>query len=276
MNQSGKIENVSDTALWVAIYRARESTKPNALFHDPFASVLAGEKGEKIARRIPFAPVIEWILVLRTVAIDRLILSSIQKGVDTVLNLGAGLDTRPYRLSLPSNLRWIEVDLPSIIDLKNQKLHHEKPKCQLERMAFDLSHHNERRELFKTISQESKRVLVITEGVILYLSNDEVESLARDLSALPNFQFWIQDYRMGGYGKWFPKPLRKFYFKDAPFQFAPENWFSFFEKVGWSPDQVVTVYEESKRLHRPMPMKYLFGLLQFMQKSAGYVLFKRN
>jgi O-methyltransferase involved in polyketide biosynthesis len=42
------IENVSDTARWVAVYRAMETARPDALFHDPYAARLAGEKGEAI------------------------------------------------------------------------------------------------------------------------------------------------------------------------------------------------------------------------------------
>lgn len=57
-----------------------------------------------------------WVLTIRTVAIDRLIVMAIENGVDTVINLGAGLDTRPYRMKLPSLLRWIEVDFPHMID----------------------------------------------------------------------------------------------------------------------------------------------------------------
>ncbi len=41
------IRNVSDTALWVAMYRAMESERADALFYDPYARVLAGERGEE-------------------------------------------------------------------------------------------------------------------------------------------------------------------------------------------------------------------------------------
>src|SRR5713226_7063171 len=48
------IRNISDTARWVAVYRARESERPDALFKDTFARKLAGQRGEEIARRLPF------------------------------------------------------------------------------------------------------------------------------------------------------------------------------------------------------------------------------
>ena len=46
------IRNVSDTARWVAFYRAMESERPDAVFRDPFARRLAGERGEAIVRTV--------------------------------------------------------------------------------------------------------------------------------------------------------------------------------------------------------------------------------
>jgi len=37
-----------------------------------------------------------------------------------VVNLAAGLDARPYRMSLPASLQWIEVDLPEILAYKEK------------------------------------------------------------------------------------------------------------------------------------------------------------
>lgn len=42
------IENISDTALWVAYYRAMETERPDAHFHDPYARMLAGERGKPL------------------------------------------------------------------------------------------------------------------------------------------------------------------------------------------------------------------------------------
>src|SRR5437870_3321856 len=142
------IRNISDTALWVAVYRARESERSDAAFRDPFARKLAGERGEQIAKSHSFMEKTSWSIVARTHLIDRFIEQEVAAGADTVLNLAAGLDTRPYRLNLPSSLRWVEVDLPDLLTYKDQVLGGEKPVCRLERVAFDLSDAAARRSLF--------------------------------------------------------------------------------------------------------------------------------
>src|SRR5262245_39319823 len=104
------IHHVSDTSLWVAYYRAEESDRPDALFHDPLARRLVGERGQAIAKSMEsVGRFTRWTVVIRTLLIDRFIDDLVHReGVDTVINLGAGLDTRPYRMKLPSELRWIE------------------------------------------------------------------------------------------------------------------------------------------------------------------------
>lgn len=119
--------DVSDTAVWVALFRARESSRPDALFVDPFAAKLAGERGFAMAASTAGSPQTSWSVAIRTVVIDELVREAVASGVDAVLCLGAGLDARPYRLTLPSNLRWIEVDFPHIIAIKNQRLSDDTP-----------------------------------------------------------------------------------------------------------------------------------------------------
>ena len=46
MTADSRIENISDTARWVALYRAIESERPDAHFRDPYARRLLGEGGE--------------------------------------------------------------------------------------------------------------------------------------------------------------------------------------------------------------------------------------
>jgi methyltransferase (TIGR00027 family) len=116
MNQV--IGNVSDTAFMVAGFRAMETERPDAPFRDPLAAKLSGEHGRTILTTVPRRFVGAWSVVIRTVIIDALIQEAVAQGVDTILNLGAGLDTRPYGMDLPPALRGIEVDFPHVIELK--------------------------------------------------------------------------------------------------------------------------------------------------------------
>src|SRR5215471_8213104 len=120
------IRNISDTALWVAVYRARENERPDAVVRDPLARRLAGERGEQIARSMAFGDKHSWSYVARTWRVDRMIEAQVNSGVDMVINLAAGLDARPYCMDLPASLKWVEVDLPPMIDYKSEILRAEK------------------------------------------------------------------------------------------------------------------------------------------------------
>src|ERR1041385_7435632 len=133
------IRNISDTARWVAIYRARETERTDAVFRDQFARRLAGERGEQIAASMSFAEKNSWPFVARTWLIDQVISSQVKLGTDMVVNLAAGLDARPYRMNLPGSLHWIEVDLPEILAYKEDVLRNETPFCQVERVRMDFS-----------------------------------------------------------------------------------------------------------------------------------------
>src|SRR4051812_36718837 len=117
-----QIDDVSDTALWVAAYRAAESERVDALFRDALAGRLAGERGRALAATMPGGAQFSWSIVVRTRVIDRYVSDAVAAGYDAVVNIGAGLDTRPYRLALPASLQWFEIDLPSMVSYKNAAL----------------------------------------------------------------------------------------------------------------------------------------------------------
>jgi methyltransferase (TIGR00027 family) len=133
------ITHVSDTARWTALYRATESARPDALFNDPLAERLAGEQGRAIVANTSLTSRNDWWLIARTKIIDDAILAAIANGCDRVLNLAAGLDTRPYRLDLPADFPWVEADLPQLLADKTQLLADQTPRCRLTRVAVDLS-----------------------------------------------------------------------------------------------------------------------------------------
>jgi len=281
------IENISDTARWVAFYRALESERRDAHFRDPYARRLAGERGEAIVKAMPQGRAWGWPMVVRTAVMDELIRRTIQRdGAGVVLNLAAGLDARPYRLPLPEPLRWIDVDLPDILAYKCGVLEGERPACRYESAAVDLRDPAPRRELFARAGALGPPVLVLSEGLLVYLAPDEVRSLAADLHREPALRWWLIDLasprllamiqrRWGG-------PLAA---GNAPFRFAPAEGTAFFAPLGWREAEFRSTWDESLRLKRSVPLAWAWDLLSRLgparrreesRRMSGIVLLERT
>jgi len=260
------IRNISDTALWVAVFRARESERQDALFKDPFARKLAGERGEQIAKGMQAGLRYEWPYTARTVRFDQIITEQIKQGTDMVVNLAAGLDTRPYRMGLPSSLQWIEVDFPAMIDYKKEILAEEKPRCVLERVPLDLSDVNGRRALFQRLGRNARKVLVVTEGLLVYLTRDEVSALGRDLAAQTSFRDWAIDLCSPGLLKMLQKNLGALSEAGSPLKFGPEEGPEFFLPSGW---KAVDVYSMLKTAAKIKRLPFFLWLMSFLPESNG-------
>src|SRR3989454_8670751 len=153
------ISSVSDTARWVAMYRAMESERSDALFHDRYARRLAGPTGEQILASMPQGRRWAWPMIVRTAVMDEIIMRLVtEQGVDTVLNLAAGLDARAYRLDLSSRLHWIDVDLEGILAYKEAALAGEQPRCRVEFAHADLTNQTARRALFQRVGAQAKQI----------------------------------------------------------------------------------------------------------------------
>ena len=256
------IHNISDTARWVAVYRARESQRPDAVFRDPFAQRLAGERGQQIAASMPFAERSSFSFIARTWLIDQLITEQLRAGVEMVVNLAAGLDARPYRMDLPRSLQWVEVDLPEILAYKEEVLRDEKPVCALEQVRLDLSNAEARRELFSRLGQRAKRVLVVTEGLLVYLTAEEAAALGSDLAAQPAFRHWIIDLVSPALLKMLARkmcaPLDQ---AGIPLKFAPQTGPEFFNRCGWKPEQVHSIMHAAAKIKRLPLLLRLIALI---------------
>ena len=230
------VRNVSDTARWVAYFRAHESERPDALFRDPFAARLAGERGFAIANTLPEGNNNEWAWVARTYLFDKFLSAEIEQGTDLVVNLAAGLDARPYRMGLPASLRWVEVDFPEIISYKEEMLTGEAPKCQLERVALDLSNEAARTGLFADLNRRAQRIVVLTEGLLIYFASEQVASLAEDLAAESHFERWVIDLASPGQLRLMQRTSgAQLSEAGAAFKFGPSEGPMFFAPHGWKP-----------------------------------------
>ena len=280
------ITHISDTARWVALYRALESERPDAHFHDPHARRLAGDRANAIVRGMPAFRSGTWPMVVRTCVFDELVLRAVRdEGFDTVVNLAAGLDARPWRLDLPAATRWFDVDLPDILAYKREALAGETARCDYAAEALDLRDAPARRALFERIGRESRRTVVLTEGLLVYLTEADVASLATDLHYPRSFRWWVIDLVN-------PKLLRMLRRRwaktlaegDATLQFGPAEGPRFFEPYGWKEREFRSTWDEAHRLRRQMRMAWLFRLLartasaerrREISRMGGIVLMER-
>lgn len=233
------------------MYRARETERPDALFRDPWARRLAGERGRGISDAAARDDKSEWSLVVRTHLFDELIMQAVNGGADMIVNLAAGLDARPYRLPLPPGLLWVEADLPELLSYKKKVLAGEAPRCALERTALDLTDREARRALFESIAARAARPVIVSEGLLVYLASDDVVSLARDLAAVPVFRRWILDVVSPGLmrlmDRHFGAELAR---TGSALRFAPEEGVRFFEPHGWRAVSVRSLLKTGAKVRR--------------------------
>lgn len=264
------VEHVSDTAILTALGRAIESERPDALFKDSLARSLAGERGERLLALTPNIDSLAIAIAVRTYVFDELILKAVSQGeINTVLNLGAGLDTRPYRLPLPSSLRWIDCDLPGILSYKYDTLSNIHPNCTLEYVPLNITDARARRTIFQQINQSARSVLVVSEGLLIYLKPIQVTAIAIDLREQKRFLWWLTDLSS-------PNGLQllaRFLGADSQssqvkVEFAPEEGIEFFHNFGWRKIELRFLVDEALRLKRINLSEELMARLPFKDAQS--------
>ncbi len=262
------MKNISETAYLVAMYRALETERKDALFQDFLARRLAGGLGEILVEVIGEKQKVTSTIAIRTKIIDELIVQIVEsENIDLVVNIAAGLDTRPYRLSLPSSLRWIEIDLPEILWYKEKQLKYEQSVCSLELIHLDISDIVSRKAIFSDINKLGTQVLIITEGLLSYLSEAQVASLTIDLFEQTNFNWWlfelVSPLALEHYDWNYTEKIFNQYFAggNQTLLFAPESGENFFQEYGWNITEVKSVWKESIRLKRGVRLATLFDSL---------------
>lgn len=277
------------TAYLTALYRAIESERRDALFHDPYARLLAGKKGEQIEETWPHVQQEVGMNAVRTKIYDTMILNLIRKHqIDTVISLGAGLDSRPYRLDLPAELRWIEVDFARLQAYKQKKLADVEPACRLEYVSLDICNTASRQEFLARVGRDSQHAIVLTEGLISYLAPKQVSAITQELHEHASFRWWITDYlpaymTVGGEERLRSVPSLNGEF----FQFVPADGVRFFEKQGWVLRKHHAQLTSLRKMKRDVRLGWVLRLLSWLsyitsddrksyRHTGGFVLFENK
>jgi O-methyltransferase involved in polyketide biosynthesis len=152
-----------------------------------------------------------------------------------------------------------------VIELKEARLVDERPSCRLDHIKLDLTDRSSRKALLPKASAHAAKILVLTEGVVPYLADGDVAELADDLRQVEKVRYWIIDY-FSPEAIRFGQKMRARFMRNAPFRFAPKDWFGFFDRRGWKPTEIRYIADEAERLGRPIPLPLL---LKVWVKLAG-------
>lgn len=132
---------------------------------------------------------------IRASLIDKEVQAFINKNPDAVvIQLGVGLDSRYERLGKPAVTHWFDLDLPESIALRKHFFEETDTYSLLEGSLFDLSWVNE-------VVKYNKPILIITEGVLMYYSREEIKSFFEELSkkiGVATFVFDMLAYALVG------------------------------------------------------------------------------
>ncbi|MFE3443227.1 SAM-dependent methyltransferase [Nocardia sp. NPDC059180] len=190
---------VAMTAIGVALIRVQESRRPDRLYDDPLAEVFveAARPSFDDNRWARFEALADQFFEGRSVAVklvDDHVLEAVAAGCEQIVLLGAGLDTRAFRLELPAGIGFFEIDLPELFAFKEPVLaaQQARPACERRVVAADLSG-EWARALRASGFRAELPTLWIDEGVLGYLSREHAYDVAvtvTDLSA-PGSRFGI-------------------------------------------------------------------------------------
>ena len=92
----------------------------------------------------------------------------------TVIHLGCGLDSRCLRVN-NNNIRWYDIDFKSVIDLRKKFYEETKNYKMIGKSVTDLSWLDE-------IDLDNQSVLIIAEGLTMYLSEQELQHLLKGIN----------------------------------------------------------------------------------------------
>jgi methyltransferase (TIGR00027 family) len=186
------------SARMVAANRALETTRPHPLYRDPLAHVLAGNEGWAVwegLRRSSWPGYWHGPDPYLTISIrffDDSLTEAVRKAaIDQVVIVGAGMDTRAFRIEWPSNLQFYEVDIAEMFEHKEPVLHRlaAQPTCQRHTIVTNASG-SLKRALRRAGFDPARKAAFLVER-IQYLQPEHAERTLREISALASEGSWI-------------------------------------------------------------------------------------
>lgn len=251
---------VGVTAIGVAAMRAIESARPDHLFEDPLAGAFVVGAGWEPpdpatiepSRRNRLGTMAAWVTA-RTRFLDELLLDAASEGIRQVVLLGAGLDSRAFRLPWPDGVRLFELDTAEMLGFKERVLAENGAQPACERIVIEIDLRDDWPGALRAAGFDpAAPVAWVIEGLLVYLPEDAVDGLLRDVSGLsaPGSRMGISASSAGSIDTWrdtVGEEVSALWISSMPTE--PEPWLAAY---GWT----ATAYDSRERLGaygRPVP-----------------------
>lgn len=179
------------TAFWTASVRARESSREDRLFDDPWATALAGEHGAMWIAQRPEESTIP--IVLRTRFFDDFLQHITNRyGINQIVLMAAGLDTRAFRLKWPEGTRIFELDQPEILRYKEKMLLSLGAQSTCERRIIQTDLTGSWKDALTMHGfDERERSCWLLEGFLFYLPTQTIPQLLTEVTSLAAPNSWL-------------------------------------------------------------------------------------
>ena len=221
---------ISNTAYYCCGVRMLDAEHPRSLCNDHFAKRFMDERGLQI-----FAPFRSETMpnisnTVRCHMIDEAIRSQLAEHPNSlIISIGAGFDTRPYRIK---GGEWVEIDEPQIIEYKNEKLPIAECTNRLTRISIDFANETLVEKL--AAYSQHQHIIIVIEGVFMYLENDTIEVTINQLQALFPKHILLCDLMTKKMFDQFAQSVHnKLVETGAPFTARPDNPATIFTQHGY-------------------------------------------
>jgi methyltransferase (TIGR00027 family) len=261
---------ISKTAFYCCGVRMQDAERAHPVCGDVYAKVFMNEDGMKILETFKDETGPNSSNVARHRIIDDLLRRELAAHPDLrVVIIGAGFDTRAYRLKGGT---WIELDEPQMIAYKNERLPVSDSPNELQRIAIDFSTDSLEDKL-SPFAGRSGPVVVVVEGVFMYLEQPAIEQLLQTLRRLFPQHKLICDLMTR---KFFEKYGRTIHEKltgmGATFKFTAENPEEIFIKNGYARADKISMVEKSTEFEGRKVPKIVFKTL-LRTLASGYAIY---
>lgn len=172
-NVSADLRGVAETTLWTLYNRARYAARPDTALWDPRAIELVETIDFPFEHRFGLGPVgFDGVIGQRAQTFDREVLQVLAEDPDAiVVALGEGLETQFWRVD-NGQVRWFTVDLPETAAVRSRVLGVDPPRRRM--YAGSASADGWLRALDP---DPRDRVVVVAQGLLMYLAPEEVRDL---------------------------------------------------------------------------------------------------